>query len=107
MVSHPDTRVRARELREGVTPERVTYRVHIHESADIRAAEQFWLEVTGADLTQFRQPTLKRHNPKTVRKKVGDDYHGCLRLDVARSAELYQRIAGWAAGTMQETDTVR
>lgn|SRR5487761_818714 len=85
----------------GIEPERVTYRVQIHENADIRAAERFWLEVTGADPTQFRQTTLKRHNPKTVRTNVGEDYHGCLRLDVLRSAELYQRIAGWAAGTMR------
>jgi hypothetical protein len=57
--------------------------------------------VTGADLARFRKPTLKRHNPKTVRKKVGEDYHGCLVVDVLRSAELYQRIAGWAEGAMR------
>ena len=45
---------------------------------------------------QFRTPTLKRHNPKTVRKNIGDDYHGCLRIDVRRSSGLYRRIEGWA-----------
>jgi hypothetical protein len=34
------------------------------------------------------------------------DYHGCLVIGVTRSAELYQRIAGWAAGTMQSKDIV-
>ncbi len=87
----------------GIQRERVTYRVYIHENADAAAAEQYWMDVTGAQTPQFKKPVLKRHNPKTVRKKVGDDYHGCLVIDVARSAELYQRIAGWAAGTMQET----
>lgn len=88
----------------GVNRERLTYRVQIHENADIRSAELFWLEVTGADPAQFRRTSLKRHNPKTVRTNVGEDYHGCLRLDVLRSAELYQRIAGWAAGTMRLCD---
>ena len=41
-------------------------------------------------------PTLKRHNPKTVRKNVGDTYHGCLRIDVRRSTGLYRQIEGWA-----------
>jgi hypothetical protein len=88
----------------GVEPERVTYRVHIHENANVRAAEQFWLEVTGADEAQFRKSTLKRHNPKTVRKNVGEAYHGCLRIEVVRSAELYQKIAGWAQGVVNAQD---
>ena len=61
------------------------FRVYIHESADVESAQQFWLEVTGASADQFRTPTLKRHNPKTVRKNTGDEYHGCLRIDVRRS----------------------
>ncbi len=74
-----------------------TFRVCIHESADVASAERFWLEVTGASPDQFRPPTLKRHNPRTVRKNVGDDYHGCLRIDVRRSSGLYRKIEGWAA----------
>jgi hypothetical protein len=84
----------------GVEPARLSFRLHIHETANVPAAEEYWREVTGADASQFRRPTLKRHNPKTVRKKTGEDYHGCLIVVVAQSAELYQRIAGWADGVM-------
>ena len=49
---------------------------------------------------QFRRPTLKRHNPTTIRKNTGDDYHGCLRVEVRRSADLYRQIEGWAAAAM-------
>jgi hypothetical protein len=76
------------------------FRIYIHESADVKAAQRFWLEITGAPPASFRSPTLKRHNPKTVRKNVGEDYHGCLRIDVRRSADLYRRIEGWAAASM-------
>jgi len=76
------------------------FRVYIHESADVEAAHRFWRHVTGAPPEQFFSPTLKRHNPKTVRKNVGEDYHGCLRIDVYRSAALYRKIEGWAAASM-------
>jgi len=78
----------------------LVFRVFIHENADVESAQQFWLEVTGAAVDQFLTPTLKHHNPKTVRKNVGENYHGCLRIDVRRSADLYHRIEGWAAAGM-------
>ena len=81
----------------GVNPDDLIFRVHIHENADVEAAQGFWLEVTGAHPGQFRSPTLKHHNPKTLRTNVGENYHGCLRVDVRRSAVLYRRIEGWAS----------
>jgi transcriptional regulator with XRE-family HTH domain len=76
------------------------FRVYIHEKADVEAAQSFWQDVTGATAGQFATPTLKRHNPVTVRKNVGDTYHGCLRIDVSGSADLYRRIEGWATASM-------
>jgi hypothetical protein len=78
----------------------LVFRVYIHESADVEAAQRFWLDVVRAQPSQFRRPALKHHNPKTVRKNVGEGYHGCLRIDVRRSSDLYRRIEGWAAAAM-------
>jgi hypothetical protein len=78
----------------------LSFRIYIHERADVAAAQRFWLEITEAPADQFCTPTLKRHNPKTMRKNVGEDYHGCLRIDVYRSADLYRQIEGWAASSM-------
>jgi transposase-like protein len=85
----------------GVDFAQVSFRVMIHEHADVQAAEDFWLAVTGADPAQLKRATLKRHNPKTVRKNVGDNYHGCLRVDVRQSATLYQRTEGWCRAAME------
>ncbi len=85
----------------GVEFRQLRFRLQIHESTDIAAAEAFWLGVTGADQTQFLPTSLKRHTPKTVRKNVGDSYHGCLRVDVRQSASLYQRIEGWCGAAMK------
>ncbi len=79
-------------------PRQFVFRVHIHQNADIEAAQRFWLRTTGASPDQFRTPTLKRHNPKTLRKKVGAEYYGCLRIDVLKSGDLYRRIEGWITG---------
>ncbi|CAL9547553.1 hypothetical protein SUDANB145_04354 [Streptomyces sp. enrichment culture] len=77
---------------------RLGFRLLIHESADIDAAHRFWAEIAGIDASAFARPTLKKHNPKTVRKNTRDGYHGCLVIVVARSAQLYNRIEGWWSG---------
>lgn len=85
----------------GVTGERLVPRVQIHESADVGAAVEYWARVTGIPAEEFRRATLKRHNPKTVRKNVGDTYPGCLIIQVRRSAELYREIHGWVVGIVR------
>jgi transposase len=85
----------------GIGRDRLCCRLYIHESADIAAAQQFWFEVTGLEPAQFARPTIKRHRPTTVRKNTGDDYHGCLRIDVRRSTAFYRKIEGWAIASMR------
>jgi hypothetical protein len=84
----------------GVNRDDLVFRVYIHENADVDAAQQFWLKITGTQSSQFRSPTLKHHNPKTRRTNVGENYRGCLRIDVRRSAVLYRKIEGWASAAM-------
>ncbi|KOT93657.1 hypothetical protein ADK70_13685 [Streptomyces rimosus subsp. pseudoverticillatus] len=82
----------------GVTGDRLNFRVMIHESADVPAAEQYWADLLGVDAAAFGKTTLKKHNPKTVRKNVGESYHGCLVVRVRQGADLYRRIEGWWYG---------
>jgi transcriptional regulator with XRE-family HTH domain len=84
----------------GIASEQLIFRVYIHEAADVEAAQRFWLDLTRAQPDQFRHPVLKRHNPKTVRKNTGNDYHGCLRINARRSTVLYRTIEGWADAVM-------
>ena len=72
----------------GVDEDRLQFRIQIHESADVPGALRFWAQVVEAAPEMFDRTTLKRHNPVTVRKNVGDDYHGCLCVTVRRSADL-------------------
>ncbi|WP_405663424.1 hypothetical protein OG379_16395 [Streptomyces sp. NBC_01166] len=82
----------------GVPPEHLRFHVHIHETADVAAAERYWADLTGAPPSGFGKTTLKRHSPKTNRKNTGEDYRGCLVVRVLKSADLYRRVEGWWYG---------
>ncbi|TXJ73968.1 hypothetical protein E2C11_28340 [Streptomyces lavendulae] len=78
----------------GVEPERLRFTVMIHENADVSGAERYWADLVGAAPSSFNKTTLKKHNPKTVRKNTGEDYRGCLVIKVLQGADLYRRIEG-------------
>ncbi|MFC6067863.1 hypothetical protein [Streptomyces ochraceiscleroticus] len=82
----------------GVERDRLEFRVSIHESADTAGAERYWAELVGIGVGALSKTTLKKHNPSTVRKNVGEGYHGCLTVRVAQGADLYRRIEGWWYG---------
>ncbi|MFE6285901.1 hypothetical protein [Streptomyces sp. NPDC057877] len=86
----------------GVERERLRYTVMIHETAEVTAAEQYWADLVRADRSAFYKTTLKKHNPKTARKNVGDSYRGCLAIRVLKGADLYRRIEGWWSGMVVE-----
>jgi len=76
----------------------------IDETADVTAAEQYWADLVGADGSAFYKTTLKKHNPRTIRKNVGDSYRGCLVIRVLKGADLYRRIEGWWSGMVVEAE---
>jgi hypothetical protein len=82
----------------GVGRERLRYRVMIHETGDVEGAKHYWADLVGVDGSAFMRTTIKKHNPKTVRKNVGENYRGCLVISVLQGAELYRRIEGWWTG---------
>jgi hypothetical protein len=78
----------------GVMPDRVRYRVNIHESADVNGAVQYWADVVGVASDSFQKTTLKQHSPLTQRHNAGSDYHGCLVVRVNSSAKEYRLAEG-------------
>ncbi|MEV6245848.1 hypothetical protein AB0M38_06535 [Streptomyces sp. NPDC051742] len=82
----------------GIEPDRMRYHVMIHENADVAGAEQYWADLVQVDVAALGKTSLKKHNPKTVRKNVGEGYRGCLAVNVRQGSDLYQRIEGWWAG---------
>lgn len=67
-----------------VPQERRRYALSIHESADVQAAQQWRADLVGVPVPRFNKTTLKRHNPRTVRKNTGRttagaSWSGCCR----------------------------
>jgi transposase len=84
----------------GISGERLRYRVHIHESAEIEAATRYWANLVKATPEQFHRPHIKHSNPRTPRRNTGPEYRGCLQVRVSKSCELYRQIEGWAEAIM-------
>ncbi|MFD6348870.1 hypothetical protein ACFWF9_29710 [Streptomyces roseolus] len=90
-----------------VTRDRLRFRVMIHESADVGGAERYWADLAGISTSELQKTTLKKHNPKTVRKNTGAEYRGCLIVRVSAGSDLYRRIEGsWygIVGAVASTD---
>ncbi len=74
----------------------IVYALYIHERADIHSALAFWSQRLDIPRERIRLH-LKKHNPLTRRKNIGEGYHGTMRMIVHRTA-LTRRIAGWIEG---------
>jgi predicted transcriptional regulator len=95
-------RVHLRWLRLlGIDQRRIGFRLAIHESADLEASHSFWSGVVGVPSSSFAKPSLKRHNPRTVRLNVGEDYHGCCVVRAKGSRLEYQRMDGLWRGIVE------
>jgi hypothetical protein len=55
----------------GIQQRDLSFRVHIHESADVNAAQRFWQEATGAPAEQFTEPAqaAQPQNKKEERRR--------------------------------------
>jgi hypothetical protein len=82
----------------GVDPAGLTYRLSIHETADVPAATAWWSDVVGVPVEAFCHAVLKTHHPSTVRRNVGDTYRGCLIVYVPKSSRLYWDVEGVMGG---------
>jgi transposase len=81
-----------------VTDDRLRFRLNIHESADSQAALLWWSEQLSWPVDRFARTTIKRHNPKTIRKNTGTSYHGCIVITVLQCRQLYRALDGLVRG---------
>lgn len=83
------------------------FRLDIHENGDEARAKEFWRRELGISHGDFVPTLWKKHNPKTVRKNISDDYHGCLAIRVRKATKLYwyiENLAKAALGVMGMPD---
>lgn len=79
----------------GVDRSSLSFRVAIHQDADVASAVRFWADTVGVKSDQFKRTVLKKGNPKTPRRNTGAEYRGCLVVSVNRSCDLNKQLEGW------------
>jgi hypothetical protein len=83
-----------------VPSENFQYDIYIHEKANIERAKIFWAKNLSISNNKMKV-YFKRHNPKTKRKNISENYYGVLRISIAKSTDLNRRIAGWTEGVIE------
>lgn len=81
----------------GVVRSDIVLRLYIHKNSKNRIEEvlNFWSKVTNISRKQFYSTYFKKHNPKTVRKNINNNYRGMLSVKVRSSTDLNRKIIGW------------
>ncbi|HEX6686508.1 MAG TPA: helix-turn-helix domain-containing protein [Candidatus Limnocylindrales bacterium] len=86
----------------GYTRDQLSYRLSIHETGNVPAAQRWWEEQAGLAPGSLTAVSRKRHQISTIRRNVGEDYHGCLVIVVPRASRLYWRIQGIMDGLVAD-----
>jgi hypothetical protein len=81
----------------GINKKDINLRLHLHENHKQVEVElkTYWSKYLQIPLEQFMKSNLKKHNPKTKRSNIGQNYRGLISVRVKRSTELNRRILGW------------
>lgn len=76
--------------------------VYIHHLHRERTEEivTFWTNIINDPQGVIARVYYKKGNPKTIRKNIGQTYHGTLTIYVKSSSSLNRQIAGWTQGVV-------
>ena len=84
----------------GIPRDDLIFRVYIHETADVEAAQRFWLDLTRSAAQPVPEAGAQAPQPEDRAEERRRGLPRLPRIEVRRSSELYRRIEGWAAGAM-------
>lgn len=73
----------------------LVFEIYVHRGCDILAIKKFWSDELGLDISFFDKIRFKPNKFRSYRKNTGEEYHGLVRINVKRSANLNRRIMGW------------
>lgn len=89
-----------------VAIEDIKFEIYIHETGNIGTAKKYWANQLNLSVNEFQKIRLKKNKIKTLRKIIGENYHGLLRVTVRRSTILNRKITGWTEGICQNCGVV-
>lgn len=79
----------------------IVYELYIHETADIKKAQEYWSNILSIPKEKIRT-YFKKNKINTIRKNTGNDYHGLIAIKANKSSNLNRKIAGWTEGICEK-----
>ncbi|MDK2948976.1 MAG: hypothetical protein PWQ56_141 [Patescibacteria group bacterium] len=79
----------------------LVYELYIHETANIKNAQNYWSKNISIPLNNIRT-YLKKSKINTIRKNSDDDYYGLIRVRIKKSTNLNRMIDGWVDGVCEK-----
>lgn len=91
-----------------ISKDRVTFRIYLHENNQYRTNEvrHYWAEHTGFLIDKFGKIAYKHHKIGSLRKNVGDNYFGLLKVQITQSTNINRRVTGWIQGIVEQCGIV-
>lgn len=86
-----------------ISREDIKFSLFVHENHKDRIPEikSFWSKQIAFPESAIAHVYLKKHNPKTIRRNVGQTYQGLVQVNVRSSSTLNRKIAGWIEGVIE------
>ncbi len=86
-----------------VLDDEIVFEMFIHEKHKEKENDfiNYWSKTLNYPVSKFDKVYYKKHDIKTKRKNIGDNYHGQLVILVRRSTNLNRKITGWIEGFNQ------
>lgn len=81
-----------------IQEDQIIFSIYIHKNANSQEAISYWSEELQIPEVKFGKPIFKKHKVRTIRKNVGNNYHGLIRIAVRKSTNLNRKISGWMQG---------
>lgn len=82
-----------------VTPENIIARLNIYPQQNETDIKQFWSEITGIPLVNFRKSFVK---PLSSGYKKNNLYYGTIKISARRGTDMRIRLFGWLRAILQE-----
>ena len=92
----------------GIEKNNIYFVIYIHKNHKYRLDEvkKYWQVKTNFPKDNFKYIYFKKHNIRTKRKNIGDNYFGLLKITVTESSILNRKIQGWIEGIYRYSGVV-
>lgn len=80
-----------------ITDNEIKIDIYIHENHKYRltTVRRYWSKIIGYPIKKFDRIYFKKHNIKTKRKNIGNNYFGLIKVNVSKSTDKNRKIECW------------